>query len=587
MRKFKNIILIALMFCSIFGVLEFVPVGAVSTNLITNSTFDVNSNGWACTKVVVSGGALVGQDANPGSAVYPTFEGDLDVSKVQTIYFDFNANSFYRGFRLYVSNGGLKTYTISLRGDPTYPTSEFGGSIIRAGIDLSALNGMSLEEIYNTYKGTGVNAVAWSERTKYQIIFDMSNSGDTLDNVYIWQNTEKVAADGSPLPTCGDGTCNGTETCATCPVDCGSCYSGTVTHTLAPSSVLKGETVNGVVILTDGLSRQKPTSVTLTVNGAALTTTSAATTNDENFTHYAFTPLANNLDSGDHVVTAVANYGGTDYTGTATLTVLAPGEGTAPINPGDEMSKTVDGIKFTFNFTKDNYELNEFGTFLKADYVKVDTWLSPQVKYYLSVSTPDGQAGGGFTNYEVNPNNAIIKVGANPGTMAASARVLYRTMYGVGDWKEITLTDSATVGNVSNNPGAITDSQKSLLTKIAETPGKIVQGAANVAAGAVSTVKKALGTTYETAKDVASDVYDGGKTVVSDVANALKNPVNTVAKTVSNAGKAVGSAVSDILGGASSGSSILAPLKGTLFGVPIWMIAIGGIFAFFILSKND
>jgi len=27
----------------------------------------------------------------------------------------------------------------------------------------------------------------------------------------------------TPMPTCGDGSCNGTETCSTCPTDCGAC----------------------------------------------------------------------------------------------------------------------------------------------------------------------------------------------------------------------------------------------------------------------------------------------------------------------------------------------------------------------------
>jgi len=27
----------------------------------------------------------------------------------------------------------------------------------------------------------------------------------------------------TPTPVCGDGTCNGTETCSSCPADCGAC----------------------------------------------------------------------------------------------------------------------------------------------------------------------------------------------------------------------------------------------------------------------------------------------------------------------------------------------------------------------------
>lgn len=44
----------------------------------------------------------------------------------------------------------------------------------------------------------------------------------------VWEtNKEALAAiiEGAPSPSCGDSSCNGTETCSTCPGDCGECAS--------------------------------------------------------------------------------------------------------------------------------------------------------------------------------------------------------------------------------------------------------------------------------------------------------------------------------------------------------------------------
>ena len=43
-------------------------------------------------------------------------------------------------------------------------------------------------------------------------------------------------ADGGVLPRCGDLTCNGGETCATCPLDCGPCVmdAGALPDALVP-----------------------------------------------------------------------------------------------------------------------------------------------------------------------------------------------------------------------------------------------------------------------------------------------------------------------------------------------------------------
>jgi hypothetical protein len=348
-----------------------------------------------------------------------------------------------------------------------------------------------------------------------------------------------------------------------------------VTNTLTPSAALTGETVDGVVILTDGISRQKPASVTLTVNGASLVTRSGPTTGDDNFTHYEFVPSDTSLGTGDHVITAVANYNGTDYTGTGTLTVSPPGEGTPPINPGAENSVTQDGLMFTFNFTKENYELSEEGHFVYLNVEKLSGISAPTYKYFVTLKTPDGQAGGGFTNYEsFNPSSINVKVGANPGTMDGTVKIMYSLGAGFTEWKEVTLKDSATIGSVSNNPGAIAEDNKTLAQKVLEAPKKALDYVA-------TTAVKALSAGYNAVKGVAGDAYDGAKTVASDVADAASKPAQTVWKALTDTGKAVYTAVT---GGSTSGGSIFSGLSGFLskavYGIPVIFIVIGVVLIF-------
>lgn len=62
----------------------------------------------------------------------------------------------------------------------------------------------------------------------------------------------------TPTPTCGDGSCNGTETCSNCPTDCGTCPSvgggGGVVVVAPPQILFKGLAypASKVTILKDG-----------------------------------------------------------------------------------------------------------------------------------------------------------------------------------------------------------------------------------------------------------------------------------------------------------------------------------------------
>ncbi len=589
MKKIRNVLIIALLFASIFGVINFDSFvkAETGTNLVINSTFDANINNWHTDSKWTYDATNHRAKGPSGVVAYlrpntETWSFNLDHSKTYTFYYDGYFNPSYNSGLYFYFNGdtvfGITIYNSS--GTNNWNAGANSFTVYYS--NLSIFDGMTMEEIYNWALSQN-NAPArnpYSDMDFAKFAFIGANATEWVDNVYLWEGASKASVDGTLEAYCGDGTCNGTEDCATCELDCGSCYSGTVTNTLTPSAALTGEAVSGTVILTDGLSRQKPDSVTLTVNGASLVTTSGPITNDENFTHYEFVPASNSLSQGDHVITAVANYNGTDYTGTAMLTVSPPGEGTPPINLGDEGSVTVDGIKFTFNFTKENYELNEEGKFLYVNVEKLSGFSAPEYKYYVTITTPDGQSGGGFTNYEAfSPNSVNVRVGANSGTMNGTVKILYRTMIGLGDWKEVTLTDSATVGTVSNSPGTIAEQNKTLAQKIAEAPKKALEA---LATGAT----KVLTAGYNAIKTVASDGYDAGKTVASDVADAVSDPAKTVWKAVTDTGKAVYTAVT---GGSTSGGSIFSGLSGFLskavYGIPVIFIVIG-VVLIIVLRRN-
>ncbi|MFO1519093.1 MAG: hypothetical protein U1F57_05455 [bacterium] len=54
-------------------------------------------------------------------------------------------------------------------------------------------------------------------------VAEQSNSNGSLTNIPLPHPQIEVLASPPPPPTCGDGTCNGTEDCNTCASDCGSC----------------------------------------------------------------------------------------------------------------------------------------------------------------------------------------------------------------------------------------------------------------------------------------------------------------------------------------------------------------------------
>jgi uncharacterized repeat protein (TIGR03806 family) len=76
-----------------------------------------------------------------------------------------------------------------------------------------------------------------------------------------WERFYVTAATcGSTGPTCGDGTCNGSETCSSCSADCGTCSSGPVELTLSHVSNSGGW--SNVAGITDGNLNDKVSSGT-------------------------------------------------------------------------------------------------------------------------------------------------------------------------------------------------------------------------------------------------------------------------------------------------------------------------------------
>ena len=87
----------------------------------------------------------------------------------------------------------------------------------------------------------GVGEIAWGQgaewiepgvEEQFNKTLTVNNTGTYIWKVVVYWGTEKSVAalqfnavSGVTLPTCGDGSCNGSETCSSCPTDCGTCPS--------------------------------------------------------------------------------------------------------------------------------------------------------------------------------------------------------------------------------------------------------------------------------------------------------------------------------------------------------------------------
>lgn len=114
--------------------------------------------------------------------------------------------------------------TVTTDGNPVADglmiTAEIGGEEIAATVTLDGSYGLSPDIFYvqdpdNNRQGETITFYV-SDKEAGSAVF--TNGGSTELN---------LDASGLEAPAfCGDGTCNGGETCSTCPTDCGSCNTG-------------------------------------------------------------------------------------------------------------------------------------------------------------------------------------------------------------------------------------------------------------------------------------------------------------------------------------------------------------------------
>jgi len=82
-----------------------------------------------------------------------------------------------------------------------------------------------------TYGGVTINSsgeflgYAWGENIGW-IVFNCATTDSCSTVDYKVKTDWRPQSARTPTPTCGDGTCNGSETCSSCPADCGSCGGG-------------------------------------------------------------------------------------------------------------------------------------------------------------------------------------------------------------------------------------------------------------------------------------------------------------------------------------------------------------------------
>ncbi|MCK9429764.1 MAG: hypothetical protein M0R17_07135 [Candidatus Omnitrophica bacterium] len=296
MKNYTNIFLIALLFFSIFGVIDLGfntnEVSASATNLISNSTFDSNINGWGLYSPVANWFWDSGTQSAKysGGAHYSVikYNATLSVSinpdNTQTLYYD---ASGVKNIFLRFCKTGVDAYPAFYMGDGT--NSDYN----IYNFPVEGLSGMTLSEIWNTYKPVALGDYDSMNFTIFGIQFMGQTDDAYIDNVYIWQADEKVGADGNPL--------------------CTSTY--TMNHTLNETSGYVGDTITGSFYLEDSCDSGKEvlTSKSVKLNGVEVVADGDITDDGANTYSYEFN-VPTGATSGDIIV--YGTYGGTEYSDT-------------------------------------------------------------------------------------------------------------------------------------------------------------------------------------------------------------------------------------------------------------------------------
>jgi hypothetical protein len=185
-------------------------------NLISNSTFDSNLSGWVYSYYQWSSGkALCTHTTWPyyAALVYPDYYSPTTINGqyIQTLFFETNLTNTFCSV---TKNLGL--YLIVRKDNPTVaktiklnPCATGDGGLDPSreveilNVNMSDISGMSLEEIYNTYK-----SVAWSDYSntfKEQnftgvFLYFMGTNTVWYDNIYLWEHPlRKCDINGDPI----------------------------------------------------------------------------------------------------------------------------------------------------------------------------------------------------------------------------------------------------------------------------------------------------------------------------------------------------------------------------------------------------
>jgi hypothetical protein len=140
------------------------------------------------------------------------------------------------------ATSGTATYALTARGG-TYVVwaRVVGASSTSDSFFVSMDSGA--EDVFDIAEGTWSSSWQWSRvngraggaalslnpRTfdlssgSHTLAFRGREAGARLDRLIITNDLDFVPEGETPPPLCGDGTCNGTETCSTCAGDCGAC----------------------------------------------------------------------------------------------------------------------------------------------------------------------------------------------------------------------------------------------------------------------------------------------------------------------------------------------------------------------------
>lgn len=589
MNKKINLMLIGLLLASLF--VSVVPVISASTQILENPTADANSDGWSYTGTYSGGKFTLASD----KYAVPTYKNTTyKLNSITTATKDYTISWVVTN----VSDGAYVKVETRDSAGTTYKAiilhSEAGADGWNSnfyhlyGVDLvsGVWNGSKLSDMYSAM------GLAYPNSQVYLHVYFRGPM--VVDSASVWEHDIGDSVDpltGDPLPTCGDGTCNGTEDCSTCAADCGSCATYTAVLELEPSLVQLNDKVTGeAYLLKDGTDKVLPDnadSVYIGTNGKNILKLEF---DDNNVAEFDIIPSdypAIFATNQTYSVSVQFIEGADTATGTDTLQI-----GYADIDNGDYTGDGIgvveqDGITWIFKFTKDKYTAADFvpNYGAKAGYTVTAVPSSgvnvPSFDTYVDVD---------LGSENILKNKFIHCLALSSGTNGFTENFYLGTLFSNkditghclltysmnGQSKSLDLyANSKFVASGGNSNGGSGDSGegKTFLGKVWET---LTSPFKDVPEKAKETAEKAL----EAAEDLGKGAWKSLTSVASDV---WKGVTSTVSKTAE-------SIVKTVTGGASSGGSLLSGvtrfLSSSLWGIPV-IIVIGIVVMIFLFRRGD